>query len=292
MAAGSPVSHWISATMDPAALPVGPMFSTRSTQMAPARYMESIWRMETGSRSDPMMATARTGWSSQGFCAPSFGLSQSMRSIGNPARPRNPPYSVWAKLDDRSIHSMTTTVRILPFVMLLLASCAVPGNHSSAHVSVAPGRGAGSATPRGAARKFIATLFTSKRDLLRDGKFRANQLSSRLDLICIEALRRYEAKLPHDPYDHTLEPGNGNGGLFGAWCPPTTFEMKQIKAGGDRAAAEVVYHWGPGTQYAGDSRRVTVLTVRENGRWYVDDLHNHKGKFNSEFSLSQTLSKD
>jgi hypothetical protein len=116
-------------------------------------------------------------------------------------------------------------------------------------------------------------------------------LSARLRQRIELALKQYAKwHKPIDPADeHPARPDELNETLFDSWDIPTSYKMSSGYQTGDRAVYDVIYYWGRGTQYEGDSRTTSVKLIRENGRWYVDDLQTHAGKYVSENSLYESL---
>ena len=138
----------------------------------------------------------------------------------------------------------------------------------------------GFSAPKQAAAGFMQTLFAAKRDLLRDDAFKQRFLSAPLRQRIAASLKQCEKWPPGAPGEgHPAAPDPSNKLIFSAWDLPTSYTVSSGHQTGDRAAYEVIYHWGRGTQYEGDRRTTSVILAREKGRWYVDDLYTHNGKF-------------
>jgi hypothetical protein len=48
---------------------------------------------------------------------------------------------------------------------------------------------------------------------------------------------------------------------------------------------ELLYTWGPKSEYPGEKRKMTVQLTQEDGTWRVSDIQSHKSKFNKDSTL-------
>lgn len=81
----------------------------------------------------------------------------------------------------------------------------------------------------------------------------------------------------------------GNGTFIGSWDYPTTYSIVASRRYGKRAIIDVLYKWGPKTNYPGDERTTSFIYVLENGMWKLDDIYTFRGEFATAESLNQYL---
>jgi hypothetical protein len=73
-------------------------------------------------------------------------------------------------------------------------------------------------------------------------------------------------------------------------APTTIQEVKQRPVTiGRRAVIDVLYKWGPNTNYPGDERTSSFVFMLEDGAWKLDDIYTFRGAFVQAESLSQYL---
>jgi hypothetical protein len=145
--------------------------------------------------------------------------------------------------------------------------------------------------PREAVSDFMRVLFADTGNLLRDDPFKRRFLSARLRAGVELAVKQFDrwaaAADPDDVAQATAQPSNDT--LLNAWDHPSRYTISVGRQRRTSASYDVVYHWGQGTEYSGHRRTTTVRLAKENGRWYIDDLYTHAGKFEDEQSLYKTL---
>jgi len=78
-----------------------------------------------------------------------------------------------------------------------------------------------------------------------------------------------------------------NGDFVGAWDYPTTYSIIGSRRYGKRAVIDVLYKWGPNTNYAGDERSTSFVFLLADGAWKLDDVYTFSGKFVTAQSLYQ-----
>jgi len=138
----------------------------------------------------------------------------------------------------------------------------------------------------------MRTLFSRKNPaMLQDQAIKRNFFSATLrQQIALSIKQAVTWKQGWSDYrTHPGIPDKLNKRVFRSWDTPTTFRMGSHHTTGDRAVVDVIYHWGPGCQYAGDNRLTSVILVKESGRWFIDDLYTHEGKFCSAGSFKNEL---
>lgn len=79
----------------------------------------------------------------------------------------------------------------------------------------------------------------------------------------------------------------GNGTFIGSWDYPTTYSIVSSRRYGNRAIIDVLYKWGPNTNYPGDERTTSFIYVLEDRRWKLDDIYTFRGQFSTAESLNQ-----
>ena len=79
----------------------------------------------------------------------------------------------------------------------------------------------------------------------------------------------------------------GNGTFVGSWDYPTTYSIVSSRRYGNRAIIDVLYKWGPNTNYPGDERTTSFIYVFEDRMWKLDDVYTFRGEFATAESLNQ-----
>lgn len=112
------------------------------------------------------------------------------------------------------------------------------------------------------------------------------------------AQKRWLSKLLREEFKQKLatftNPGDdpdypGNGTFIGAWDYPSTYTVAATRHYGARAVIDVLYKWGPNTNYPGDQRTTSFVFLFEDGAWKLDDIYTFRGTYASAESLSQYL---
>lgn len=80
-----------------------------------------------------------------------------------------------------------------------------------------------------------------------------------------------------------------NATFIGTWDYPSSFSIVASRRYGQRAVIDVLYKWGPMTNYPGDERTTSFIFLYEDGAWKLDDIYTFRGKFVQAESLSQYL---
>ena len=78
-----------------------------------------------------------------------------------------------------------------------------------------------------------------------------------------------------------------NSTFLGWWDSPSTYAIAATRRYGQRAVIDVLFKWGPNTDYAGDERTTSFVFLYEDGVWKLDDVYTFRGAFESAESLSQ-----
>ncbi|HXQ71301.1 MAG TPA: hypothetical protein VN844_12475 [Pyrinomonadaceae bacterium] len=80
-----------------------------------------------------------------------------------------------------------------------------------------------------------------------------------------------------------------NATFVGSWDYPTTYSIVASRRYGPRAVIDVLYKWGPKTNYPGDERTTSFVFLYEDGTWKLDDIYTFRGAYVQAESLSQYL---
>ena len=129
-------------------------------------------------------------------------------------------------------------------------------------------------------REFFQYVQRNEPDIIRDKVAQKRWLTENLRKALAEHVAN--SKPPSENPDY---PSNGN--FIGAWDLPTTYSIAGSRRYGKRAIIDVLYNWGPNTNYAGDERTTSFVFVLEDGAWKLDDIYTFGGKFVTAQSLYQ-----
>ena len=88
-----------------------------------------------------------------------------------------------------------------------------------------------------------------------------------------------------NPQDNPDFPGNST--FIGSWDYPSTYSIVASRRYGKRAIIDVLYKWGPKTNYPGDERTTSFIFLLEDGKWKLDDVYTFRGEFFIAESLNQ-----
>ena len=89
------------------------------------------------------------------------------------------------------------------------------------------------------------------------------------------------------PQDNPDFPGNST--FVGSWDYPSTYSIVASRRYGKRAIIDVLYKWGPKTNYPNDERTTSFIFLLEDGKWKLDDVYTFRGEFVQAESLNQYL---
>jgi hypothetical protein len=136
-------------------------------------------------------------------------------------------------------------------------------------------------------RDFIAYVSHEKPDIASDRQAQNRWLSDSLQKALVHRLtvyQEYDKKNPDSP-----EGPPGNGDFVGSWDYPTSFTIAASRRYDKRAIVDVIFTWGPKTEYPGDRRLVSYVLVSEGNGWKIEDLYTFHGEFVSAGSLNETF---
>jgi hypothetical protein len=160
----------------------------------------------------------------------------------------------------------------IPVLFLLLGLCAV-----TAASAATP------ATSEATVSEFFTYLLSPKHHIVTDSKAQSRWLSNDVRAALAKADAASSKAAKAHPNEQVDEPDNGT--FLSAWDPPTSFKVTDAKTTSPTARVELLFTWGPKTQYPGESRKMTVNLLLEDGAWKISDIHSHKAKFNSDSTL-------
>lgn len=129
-------------------------------------------------------------------------------------------------------------------------------------------------------RAFFQYLQKSEPSIVRDETAQKRWLTQQLR----EALRTKVATFT-TPADDPDYPSNAT--FLGSWDYPTTYSIVSSRRYGKRAVVDVLYKWGPKTNYPGDERTTSFIFMLEDGSWKLDDVYTFRGEFAQAESLNQ-----
>ena len=90
-------------------------------------------------------------------------------------------------------------------------------------------------------------------------------------------------------YGAGVDATGSNNTFIGSWDQPSTYAIVSSRRYGKRAVIDVLYKWGPKTNYPGDERTTSFIFLLEDGAWKLDDIYTFRGEFVQAESLNQYL---
>ena len=131
-------------------------------------------------------------------------------------------------------------------------------------------------------REFFNYLQKAGTNIVRDEVAQKRWLSQELRKALAQKVATFTT-----PADNPDFPGNAT--FVGSWDYPTTYSIVASRRYGQRAIVDVLYKWGPNTNYPGDERTSSFIFVFEERAWKLDDIYTFRGAFAQAESLSQYL---
>lgn len=138
-------------------------------------------------------------------------------------------------------------------------------------------------TPEGTVNDFFTYLLSRKHEIVKDSSAQTRWLTKdvRHALVTAESAASKAAKA--HPNEQVDSPDNGT--FLAAWDPPSSFKITGTKVKDATATVDLLFTWGPKTEYPGETRKMTVLLAQEDGGWKVSDIQSHAAKFNKASTL-------
>ena len=177
--------------------------------------------------------------------------------------------------------------KILVVVVVLIAGAQLvvaqgPTKHTITEVK---GKTVAAAAPRqclNAFREFFSYLQKKETSIVKDERSQKLFLSANLRKAFQEKIASFASGSddPDFPSNQTF---------IGSWDYPSTYSIVSSRRYGNLAIIDVLYKWGPNTNYPGDERTTSFIYVFEDRIWKLDDIYTFRGEFAAAESLNQYL---
>ena len=131
-------------------------------------------------------------------------------------------------------------------------------------------------------RGFFQYLQKSEPGIVRDEQAQKRWLSQELRKALAQKLATFSS--PKDDPDYP-----SNNTFIGSWDQPSSYAIVASRRYGKRAVIDVLYKWGPKTNYPGDERTTSFIFLLEDGAWRLDDIYTFRGEYVQAESLNQYL---
>lgn len=131
-------------------------------------------------------------------------------------------------------------------------------------------------------REFFSYVQKSEPSIVRDEQAQKRWLTQELRKALAQKVATFTS-----PQENPDFPGNNT--FIGSWDHPTTYSIVSSRRYGKRAVIDVLYKWGPKTNYPGDERTTSFIFLLEDGAWKLDDVYTFRGEFVQAESLNQYL---
>ena len=129
-------------------------------------------------------------------------------------------------------------------------------------------------------REFFTYLQKNEPSIIRDEQAQKRWLTQELRKALTAKVATFTS-----PQDDPDFPSNST--FIGSWDHPSTYSIVASRRYGPRAIIDVLYKWGPTTNYAGDERTTSFIFLLADGVWKLDDVYTFRGKFAQAESLNQ-----
>lgn len=131
-------------------------------------------------------------------------------------------------------------------------------------------------------RGFFQYLQKTEPGIVRDEQAQKRWLTQELRKALAAKLATFTS--PKDDPDYP-----GNNTFIGSWDQPSSYAIVASRRYGKRAVIDVLYKWGPKTNYPGDERTTSFIFLLEDGAWKLDDIYTFRGEYVQAESLNQYL---
>ena len=131
-------------------------------------------------------------------------------------------------------------------------------------------------------RGFFQYLQKNEPGIVRDEQAQKRWLTQELRKALAQKLATFTS--PADDPDYP-----SNNTFIGSWDQPSSYAIVASRRYGKRAVIDVLYKWGPKTNYPGDERTTSFIFLLEDGAWKLDDIYTFRGEFVQAESLNQYL---
>ena len=131
-------------------------------------------------------------------------------------------------------------------------------------------------------REFFSYVQKSEPSIVRDEQAQKRWLTQELRKALTQKVATFTSAQDNPDFP-------GNNTFIGSWDHPTTYSIVSSRRYGKRAVIDVLYKWGPKTNYPGDERTTSFIFMLEDGAWKLDDVYTFRGEFVQAESLNQYL---
>ena len=131
-------------------------------------------------------------------------------------------------------------------------------------------------------REFFSYLQRNEPGIVKDEQAQQRWLTQQLRKALKDKVATFTS--PQDDPDYP-----SNRTFIGSWDFPSTYSIVASLRYGKRAIVDVLYKWGPNTNYPGDERTTSFIFIMEDGKWKLDDVYTFRGEFVQAESLNQYL---
>ena len=168
-------------------------------------------------------------------------------------------------------------------LMIASATLAVAQEPTKRQIAEVKGKTVAAAAPSEcvlAWREFFSYLQKKETNIVKDERSQKLFLSKNLRTAFQQKIASFTSAADDPDFP-------GNGTFIGSWDYPSTYSIVSSRRYGNRAIIDVLYKWGPKTNYPGDERTTSFIYVLEDGRWKLDDVYTFRGEFATAESLNQ-----
>lgn len=186
-------------------------------------------------------------------------------------------------MNHHTLHKTILRLRTLILCNLWMVSLSFAQQPSKVAIQVVTHKTAAVAAPKECLETFQAFfryLQKSEPSIVRDEQAQKRWLTQELRKALTQKVATFTS-----PADDPDFPGNGT--FIGSWDYPSTYSIVASRRYGKRAIIDVLYKWGPKTNYPGDERITSFIFLLEDGTWKLDDIYTFRGQFVQAESLSQ-----
>lgn len=169
------------------------------------------------------------------------------------------------------------------FAVVVLMLCSAPqgfGQHAIAEVKQKSPAVAAPPECLASFREFFRYLQKNEPSIVQDEQAQKRWLTQQLRKALAQKVATFTS-----PADNPDFPSNAT--FIGSWDYPTTYSIVASRRYGKRAVIDVLYKWGPNTNYPGDERTTSFIFLLEDGAWKLDDIYTFRGEFAQAESLNQ-----
>ena len=130
--------------------------------------------------------------------------------------------------------------------------------------------------------EFFRYVQTQEPGIVKDEQAQKRWLTKQLRDALMKKVASFTSQEPNPDFPN-------NDWFIGSWDYPSTYSIMASRRYGKRAIIDVLYKWGPNTNYPGDERTTSFIFLLEDGAWKLDDIYIFGGEFAQTESLVQDL---